>query len=282
MSIIDSYARSQRLHGFADTTVEGYSYVLNTFAKTIGGTDRMGTATRDQLENYIETRMREVSVSAAAFDVRALKSFYKWLCEEGEIQVSPARRLKHPKVPEPPVDVALETDYRKLLTVCEKTTRLGRRDAAIIAVLWHTGLRRSELVSIDLDDCDINERSLRVPKTKGGKPRTVPLQAEAVQLLDRWLRTRGYEPGPLFLTRTGRRMTSNGIGQAFKSRATAAGVDVSPHSFRRALATRWLAEGGSETALQSIAGWTSTAMVRKYTRMHAEELAHDEYRRLFG
>jgi integrase len=63
---------------------------------------------------------------------------------------------------------------------------------------------------------------------------------------------------------------------------TATGVDVSAHTFRRALATRWLVAGGGQTALRSLAGWRSPAMVGMYTRMSSEQIAHAEHRRLPG
>ena len=68
----------------------------------------------------------------------------------------------------------------------------------------------------------------------------------------------------------------------FERRRSEAGVTISAHSFRRALATRWLRAGGSEVGLRAVAGWRDPAMVARYTRMSAEELAHAEYSRLMA
>jgi integrase/recombinase XerD len=281
-TLLDSYLRWWRMSGHADATGENYVRQLRRFSKTIGGEHLLPTAQRHQLEAYVSDRMSEVSPDAATYDVRAFKSFYGWLHAEGEVDYNPAAKLKHPKVDEPPVTVAVETDYRQMLAVCDRTSKVGRRNAAIIGMFWSTGMRRGELVGLDVDDVDLNSRTARIARTKTGKPRTVPLSDECIQLLDRWLRKRGSEPGPLILGRTGKRLSSNAVGQMFSNVATEAGVDVTSHSFRRALGTRWLAAGGSETGLQSVAGWTSTRMVARYTRMNAEELAQDEDRRLFG
>jgi site-specific recombinase XerD len=281
-SILDSYLRWWKMTGRAESTGENYVRQLRRFAKTLGGEKFLPTVQRHQLDQYVADRMSDVSPDAATYDVRAFKSFYGWLHAEDEIDHNPAAKLKHPKVDEPPVTVAVETDYRRMLAACDRKSKLGRRNAAIIAMFWSTGMRRGELVGLDLDDVDLNSRTARIARSKTGKPRTVPLSDECIQLVDRWIRARGSEPGPLFLGRTGKRLSSNAIGQMFSDVAAEAGVEVTTHSFRRALGTRWLAAGGSETGLQLVAGWTSTRMVARYTRMNAEELAADEYRRLFG
>jgi integrase/recombinase XerD len=281
--ILVSFARSWRMQGRADSTIDGYVYVLNQLADRLGGEAGLITATRDELEEYVVQRLAVVSPSAVSFDVRAIRAFFKWTTDEGETPLNPAQKLKHPKVDEPPVRVATEHDLKRLVGTCDKTDPLGRRDAAILGLLAWGGLRRSELCVIDIGDLDLDRRSLAIPKTKVGRPRQVPLHPDAVALLDRWVRARGTEPGPLFTTRTGRRITSNAVGQMFSKRCAMVGLEgLGTHAFRRGLAIRWLREGGSETSLRAIAGWTSTRMVGTYTRMASEELAHDEYRKILG
>jgi site-specific recombinase XerD len=182
--------------GYAESTGENYVRQIKLFAKTIGGEKLLPTVQRHQLEQYVADRMTEVSVDAAVYDVRALRSFYAWLHDEDEIDHNPAAKLKHPKVDEPPVTVAVENDYRRMLAVCDRRSKLGRRNAAIISVFWHTGMRRGELVGLDIDDVDLKARTARIARTKTGKPRTVPLQDECIQLLDRWIRVRGTSTIP--------------------------------------------------------------------------------------
>jgi integrase len=271
------------MQGRADSTIDGYVYVLAKVADHLGGETALVTATRDQLESYVVERFHEVTPSAVSFDVRALRAFYGWLTDEGEIALNPAAKIKHPKVDEPPVRVATPQDLKKLIGTCDKTTPLGRRDAAILGLLAWGGLRRSELCVIDLGDVDLDHRSVSIPRTKVGRARAVPLHPDAVALLDRWVRARGDAPGPLFTTRTGRRMTPNAVGLMFSNRCKKVGLEgLGTHAFRRGLAIRWLSEGGSEASLRAMAGWTSTRMVSTYTRMAAEDIAHDEYRRIIG
>jgi integrase len=187
--------------------------------------------------------------------------------------------LKHPKVEEPPVKVATDDDLARLLKVCGRD-KLGRRDAAMIALLAYAGLRRGELCVLDLEHLDLDQGVLMIPKTKAGRPRTVPLHSEVMVRLDRYLRWRGDDPGPLFEPHRGERIRPNGVGQMMERRAKAAGVDVRAHAFRRRFATTYLRNGGNVVSLQALAGWSSPTMIASYTRMDREALAIEDYRRV--
>jgi integrase/recombinase XerC len=280
--LVTSYARWWRTTDRAESTLQCYVYVLNRLHDRLGGDRGLLTATKADLEEYLVERIAATCASSASVDFRAVRSFYAWALAEEEIEANPAARLRGPKVDEAPVKVATEADYRKMLAVCPKRTLAGRRDAAILAVLWATGARRAEVSRLDVDHLDMDHGTIIIGRSKNGTPRRVPLDVDALAALDRWLRHRGYEPGPLFPSEHGGRLTPNGIGQMIVRRNDEAGTDLSAHQFRRALAARWLRAGGGESALRSMAGWKSPAMVGRYTRMNAEELAHVEYRRLFG
>lgn len=282
-SLLNSYARHWRMQGRADTTLATYLNSLRLFIRDVLGGDEAGLVDVDRapLEAYVECRMVEVSANSASNDVRAFKSFYRWAEEEDEVDVNPAKRLKHPRVDEPPVKVATDDDLERLLGVCGRDM-LGRRDAAMIALLAYAGLRRAELCVLDLEHVDLDEGRLTIPKTKSGRPRTVPLHAEVVARLDRYMRSRGERPGPLFVPHRGGRMRPNGVGQMMERRAKAAGADVRAHAFRRRFATEYLRRGGGEVALQALGGWSSKAMIASYTRMDREVLAADEYRRVMA
>jgi integrase len=294
--MITSYCRWWRTLNRSPKTLENYRYTLERLAVRLGSPDggdydtkldrHLRTATIDDLRGYLGDRLEATSPGTAAVDFRAMRSFYAWLVAEGEIDVNPALRLRTPKVPETPVRVATEVVYRRLLAACPKATTAGRRDAAIFAVLWASGVRRGELAALDVSHVDLDERVLTLPLTKSGRPRRVPLDDTAAAVIDRWLRRRGFEPGPLFLAERGGRLTSNGIGQMIERRRDAAGVavaEVSAHAFRRALSERWMLAGGNETTLRTIQGWSDASpMPGRYTRMAKEQLAHAEYRRLLG
>ena len=114
--------------------------------------------------------------------------------------------------------------------------------------------------------------TFRISKTRA---RTVPLSDRAIVAIGRWLRQRGVGSGSVW-----------SVGDPYSLiNATVqrlSGGTLRAHALRRAFACRWLARGGSELGLQRIAGWTSLVMVRTYTRARADDLAHEEMRRLFG
>ena len=280
--MLTSYLRWWKLQARSEATVRNYVYALRRFAVHLGGEDRLARATRDELEEWLAGRLDEVSAATVSVEYRAVRSYFGWLADEGERVDNPAKGLRGPRVVETPVPVADELTYKRLLATTKGSSLLDRRDAVILALLWHGGLRRGELVVCDVTDVDLDAGVVEIPTTKGGRPRRVALHPEAVGLLDRYLRRRGPDDGPLLLAERGGRLTSNGIGQVLHRRGEIAGVTVSAHSFRRALAVRWLRAEGSTSGLMAHAGWRSEAMVRRYTRMSAEELAHAEYRRLLG
>lgn len=246
-----------------------------------------------------------LSGSSLQWHHRQLSAFYKWAAkDQGDgdrlIRRNPMLRVARPEAAPPdPEDmpVAETWQYEALLATCRgrrgrKRTDLDRRDAAILVLLWHTGMRRSELSAIDLDRVDFDREAIYLPKTKGGsrspKSRWVPLVEEALDALDRWVDVRGTAEGPLFLSQRGTRLTADAIGGMLERRGEAAAkalgldepVHAPPHSFRRASAIAWLDAGGSETTLMTNHGWSTGAMIRVYTGKKRDELAAADAKRV--
>jgi site-specific recombinase XerD len=249
-------------------------------------------ASRTDVEAYLDEREAAgIAAATRQFEWRNLKALHAWLHTEGETDANPVARVKAPRVAETPVTVLAETEYRKLVAGCDRRTIGGRRDEAILSLLWWSGLRRSEIVGLDLAGLDWDNRSLAVGSrtftTKNFKARRVPLAGETLAALDRYLRRRGYEPGPLFVSQRGdelenRRLLPNAITLMLHRRAQAAGIErrIGAHEFRRAMAVRHKRAGGSDPALMAIAGWSGIRMVDRYTRMEREDLAAEEFHRL--
>jgi integrase len=278
--LLRSYRRWWSTTGRSPATGDSYVSVVRRFAETVD----LIEATRADLEGFVETRLAVVTDATVSFDCRALRSFYGWLADEGELDVNPAARLRGPKVAERPVPVAAEDDFRRLVASCDPRTVEGRRDAALISLMWYCGIRRGELAALDVGHVDLDESRITLPRTKRGLTRRVPLTSAAAHTLDRWLRKHPTLEGPLFVSQRGGRLTANGIGRMMARRGEATGVQVRSHAFRRSLAVRYLTAGGSETNLRAICGWSdsSASIVRRYTRSCAEDLAALEFRRLLG
>lgn len=173
-----------------------------------------------------------------------------------------------------------------LINVCDQSLA-GVRDAAVLGLLYGCGLRRAELVRLDLADYDQTVGTLRV-KGKRNKERTIPVVNGAARALADWLTVRGHGPGPLF-TGTGRnnnggRLTTQAIYDMLQRRAEAAGIaSLSPHDFRRTFVGELLDRGADIVTVQKLAGHADVTTTARYDRRgdkakrKAAELLHVPY-----
>lgn len=281
--LIEDFALTWRSQGRAATTLRNYVYGLERIHHWLTARGSTLTeATRRDLEAYLAERLTQVSETTTHTDFKAMRAFYGWLADEDGV-ANPTARMRGPAVPEKVRHGATGDEYAKLLASCDAMTNKaqGRRDAAMIVLLW-LGLRRGELCVLDMEHVDTVEGTITVPKTKTKRARTVAIpEADMLRRIQRWVRTRGREPGPLFTGKKGG-LTPYGVQQAIAKHRKRAGVEATLHTFRHGRARDWLANGGSETLLMAHMGWTTTRMVDRYTREQQQQLAQEEARRLFG
>ena len=173
-----------------------------------------------------------------------------------------------------------------LLGTCNSERPADLRDGAIIAMLWGTGIRRSELVKLELRDFNESTREVLVRKSKRGKSRRVYLPVEAISLLQRWLSLRGDEAGCLFcrILKGGHlklgQMHSDAIWRILQKRAKMAGLpSFSPHDFRRTFCSELLDAGVDIVTVQKLAGHASPVTTAKYDR-RGEEVKRQAVQRL--
>lgn len=164
-----------------------------------------------------------------------------------------------------------------LNTCANDQTPLGARDAAIIALLYSCGLRRAELVSLNLEDFDQETGELKVLHAKGSKQRTAHVTNGAKAALEDWLTIRGNDPGPLFCqvlkgghTRQNR-LTTQAVYHLLQNRAEQAGVThLSPHDFRRTFVGDLLDAGADIATVQKMAGHADVSTTARYDRRGEE------------
>ncbi|MFN8371934.1 MAG: site-specific integrase [Anaerolineae bacterium] len=170
-----------------------------------------------------------------------------------------------------------------LVSACKADTREGQmsaagaRDAAIIGVLYMCGLRRAEIVSLDIGDLDLASGKLSVRSGKGRKGRTVYVREGALRALQAWLAVRGDSAGALFMPVlkndrvSRRRMTSQAIYNLLQKRATEAGVsDFSPHDLRRTFVSDLLDRGADIALVAKLAGHQDVKTTARYDRRPEE------------
>src|SRR6266542_928108 len=144
---------------------------------------------REHLEAYIASRRGTIKPTSQSVEFRALQQFWKWALDEEEIDRSPMERMKPPRVPDVPVPVVSEDDFRRLLKSAEGREFVDRRDTALLLLMFDTGIRRGEAAGLKLPDIELRER-LAYVTGKGGHLRAVRFGTRTAVAVDRYLRVR--------------------------------------------------------------------------------------------
>jgi site-specific recombinase XerD len=273
-----SFTLALRAENCSPNTIRGYAQTSRQFvawAAAEGLSTAPARITRDTINRFIEHISQRWKPATAATRYRALHRFFQWLVDEGELVTSPMARMHAPRVHEEPPAVLSEESVRALLRACKGTALGERRDTALISFAYDTGMRLGEMAALSVDDIDPAQGTVRV-LGKGRKVRIVPFGPTAAVALDRWLRARAKQSEArrstaLWFGSKGP-MTTSGLRQAIQTRALAAGIGpIHPHQFRHTFSHQWISNGGSETDLMRIAGWSSTRMVARYGASAAGE-----------
>lgn len=220
----------------------------------------------------------------------ALRKWLGYVAGEPDsgLDSNPAEGFELPMPQAEPVPVISDDDLATLLKSMSGATFVDRRDTAIVRMLLDCGLRRAELVGIDVDDLDLRQQQVTVTG-KGSKIRVVPFGGRTTLALRKYMRARAQRPqahGPaLFLSkradRPGARMTGGGVADMLARRGEYAGLGhLHPHQFRHTWAADLKGANMSDDQLERLAGWTTPTMSRRYGSHVADEQARDAARRL--
>lgn len=206
----------------------------------------------------------------------AIRSFTRYLRREGLVDRNTAALVDSPAV-ERRVPAHLgQEDMEALLDAPDSGTPLGRRDRAILELFYASGLRLSELASLDLDDVNLRSRMVRV-LGKGGKERIVPFNRPTAAAIRTWLPDRermaraggGRTAHPLFVNRHGGRLSTRSIDRLVRKYATLAATQrgISPHALRHSFATHLLDAGADLRSIQELLGHARISTTQRYTHV---------------
>ena len=223
------------------------------------------------------------SRASAARKLSALRAFLRYLRREGLVDSDPAAMAVAPKR-EHKVPAHLSVDeMSRLLEAPDTSMPLGRRDRAMLELLYASGLRLSELVGLDMEDVNLHERIVRVAG-KGGKERLVPFNTSTQKALRRWysdraaLRVAGSKPGadrdPVFVNAHGTRLSGRSVQRLVARYVSGCSTrfGISPHALRHSFATHLLERGADLRAIQELLGHVQLSTTQRYTHVNAAQL----------
>ncbi len=215
--------------------------------------------------------------------VACLRTFFRFLCREGVLENNPAMLVSSPRVDRTlPNHLTIEQMIQFIETP-ETDTVLGKRDRAILELLYASGVRVSELVGLNLSDIDYNHQTLRV-KGKGRKERMVPFGSHAKAALETYLGVRGEllieadpddrDPLAVFMNYQGTRITTRSVGRMLDKycKQCAEIHHVSPHALRHSFATHLLDAGADLRTIQELLGHVRLTTTQQYTHVSTDKL----------
>jgi integrase/recombinase XerD len=284
---IDGYLAHVSIErGLAANTVSAYRRDLERYAtwcddRGIGSVG--GVRENDVADFAASLRQGEVplSASSAARVVVAVRTFHRFCAREGLSVVDPARYVRPPAIPRRlPKALPYEQVAAMIDGALDAESPIGLRDRALLEFLYGTGTRISEAVGLDVDDVDLETRTV-VVTGKGSKQRLLPLGEFAVRSIDGYLvrgrpalATKGRGTPRLFLNSLGRPLSRQSAYGVISAAAERAGVTqaVSPHTLRHSFATHLMQGGADVRVVQELLGHASVTTTQIYTMVTADTL----------
>ncbi len=235
---------------------------------------------REDLLTYLSLLdSRRLSARTRARKISCIRTFFRFLMETGQIQEDPSDQIDSPRLPKRIPQYLEPEEVELLLSATDPTTLEGKRDAAMLELLYATGLRVSELVELDLYRVDLEIGCVTV-MGKGSKERVVPMGIPASRSIMNYLedvRPRilgGMRSAALFVTRRGRSMTRQGFWKIVKKTANCAGIrkQVSPHTLRHSFATHLVQNDADLRSVQIMLGHADISTTEIYTHVARQRL----------
>ncbi|MBI1887237.1 MAG: site-specific tyrosine recombinase XerD [Nitrosomonadales bacterium] len=269
--------------GLSRNTLDSYRRDLTKFALWLE--QQRGTsilqATHGDIQGYLAhlVTVQKAKPSSTGRNISSLKRLFRYLLRQGKIATDPTLQIDTPKLPRNLPKSLTEQDVERLLDAPDVQTPLGLRDRTMFEVLYATGLRVSELVTLRVTQVSMDTGVVRV-MGKGSKERLVPLGEEALDWLRRYLADgRGVLLGKqmtdaLFVTARGEGMTRQMFWYLIKKHAKHGGLNkpLSPHTLRHAFATHLLNHGADLRVVQMLLGHADISTTQIYTHVARERL----------
>ena len=268
-------------------TVIAYRSAIERFRQFAGPTVSWQTATETHFRAFLlECMKKSMARSYVRLTFAALRSFYRFLVEREGLTDNPLKVVQLPKAEKKLPVVLSVSQVDQLLTEPGKLARKNQapawaaaRDAAILELFYSSGLRLSELVSLNVPDVDPYTESIRVIG-KGRKERIVPVGEPALRAIQKYRQEAGVQAGPLFISKLRKRLSPRSTWLLLKKYlgATSIQLPASPHKLRHSFATHLLDNGADLRSVQTLLGHANLSTTQIYTHVTTERLkkAYDQ------
>lgn len=273
--------------GLAENTITAYQRDIGVFAEYLRekGISDIGEITSTQIVSFLRNLTNlELSTKSIARKMTTIRSFFRYLILEGNLEEDPTEGIEMPKLPKPLPDIISVEQVSRIIDGVDLTLAkgLGIRDRAILETLYATGARESEVINMKKQDIYEDIGFVRI-FGKGSKERLVPINRAALYWINRYLRD--VRPGlvskkvspVIFLTNRGNPLSRMGLYNIVRNWSDKAGLeDVHPHTFRHAFATHLIEGGAGLRAVQEMLGHADISSTQIYTNVSRKYL-HDAY-----
>ena len=270
--------------GYADNTIAAYRNDLTQFLRYLEQQDRYSAwaeVDKDTIISYVlNLKEREYTSSTVARKVAAIKSFFHYLMAEKIIVDDPTATLDSPKVKKRlPKAISREDIERLLAAPAQGTSAKSQRDHALLEMLYASGMRVTELVSLDVSDVNLASDTVRVRgKKTSSKERIIPVGDQALEALRTYVNKgrmqlmRDPDERALFLNHRGQRLTRQGLWLIIKHYVDEVGIseDVTPHTLRHSFAAHKLSQGKSLQDIQKLLGHANISTTQVYQHVGQE------------
>jgi len=275
--LTNDFTRYLRSKDKSDLTVKKYEREVELFLEFILvnhsiGEQNINTVDKKILNNYLMYLSEKGDgASTQSNKMSALRTFFRWLINTAEIiKEDPTSGIELAKIPQRVPKYFTIDDIKKLLGSI--VSRNQKRDRAIVGVLLLTGMRRFELVDLDIDDI-IDKNILRINKGKGDKERHVCMSPAAVQLLDDYLKIRpNSEDKAMFLSEEKKRLVPETINYIVSKFERKAGLSTGVHVLRHSFATALYQSGEDLRRIQELLGHNNISTTQIYTHVSNQQM----------
>lgn len=265
----------------AENTIQSYERDLRHFKDFLSGVsiNRAERVTATNVMSYILHMQKNASAAASITrSLASIRAFYRFLFKKGMVKTDPTERLETPHQEKKLPFIMSREDVETLLDQPNKADMKGVRDKAMLELLYATGLRVSELISLSVRD--VNTRLRYIHCANGSRERIIPIGVKAAEALTLYVDTvrakmvKDQNESILFINRNGMPMTRQGFWKIVKHYATMAHIDghITPHALRHSFAAHMIANGADMQSVQEMLGHADISTTQMYVNLKKDKL----------